>query len=251
MPCYDKKLESAREELVSAESPETDCVLTTTELEKWILENGLDLSLESEEVLDNLLSTGGEDEMDCSGTFETSGELVTLGDTDSIESDGYMSYLYRKICLQEGINLPGNSIPIQHGRNVDIKESWLTLQHGRRLHFAIVNGFRNIQGLVRKIKTRRCTYDYVEVMACPSGCLNGGGQLPVNHENKDELNYRMNESLLIQSSSNLVLSNAMSQCYSIYKDWIHDGPGSQNAMLYFSTTYKERKLLAGTSNIDW
>jgi hypothetical protein len=45
------------------------------------------------------------------------------------------------------------------------------------LRFALAYGFRNIQTIVRQIKTGRCAYDYVEVMACPSGCLNGGGQL--------------------------------------------------------------------------
>ena len=38
-------------------------------------------------------------------------------------------------------------------------------------------GFRNIQTLVQKMKRRACQYDFVEVMACPSGCLNGGGQV--------------------------------------------------------------------------
>ncbi len=45
------------------------------------------------------------------------------------------------------------------------------------LRFAAAYGFRNIQSLVRKVKLGRCEYDYVEVMACPGGCLNGGGQL--------------------------------------------------------------------------
>ena len=40
-------------------------------------------------------------------------------------------------------------------------------------------GFRNIQTLVQKLKRGVCEYDYVEVMACPSGCLNGGGQVCV------------------------------------------------------------------------
>ena len=40
----------------------------------------------------------------------------------------------------------------------------------------MANGFRNIQNLVQKMKRKRCTYDFVEVMACPSGCLNGGAQ---------------------------------------------------------------------------
>ena len=44
------------------------------------------------------------------------------------------------------------------------------------LRFASVYGFRNIQALVQKMKRHQCSYDYIEVMACPSGCLNGGGQ---------------------------------------------------------------------------
>ena len=45
------------------------------------------------------------------------------------------------------------------------------------LRGALVYGFRAIQNLVRKIKRGQCDYDFVEVMACPSGCLNGGGQV--------------------------------------------------------------------------
>lgn len=47
----------------------------------------------------------------------------------------------------------------------------------RVLHFAAAYGFRNIQNLVRKIKQGRCEYQFVEIMACPGGCLNGGGQI--------------------------------------------------------------------------
>jgi iron only hydrogenase large subunit-like protein len=48
------------------------------------------------------------------------------------------------------------------------------------LRFAQAYGFRNIQTLLRKVKPGLSPYDYVEVMACPSGCINGGGQLPPN-----------------------------------------------------------------------
>ena len=44
------------------------------------------------------------------------------------------------------------------------------------LRFALAYGFRNIQKVMRDIKRSRVNYDFVEVMACPSGCLNGGGQ---------------------------------------------------------------------------
>eukprot|EP00775_Hariotina_reticulata_P006631 gene6631-6859_t len=60
----------------------------------------------------------------------------------------------------------------------DLQELQLLGPDGQPLlRFAIAYGFRNIQTLVRKIKSGQCEYHYVEVMACPSGCLNGGGQL--------------------------------------------------------------------------
>ena len=45
------------------------------------------------------------------------------------------------------------------------------------LKFAAAYGFRNIQNIIRNIKRGKSDYDYVEIMACPSGCLNGGGQV--------------------------------------------------------------------------
>jgi iron only hydrogenase large subunit-like protein len=69
-------------------------------------------------------------------------------------------------------------LPFKVLRNADIQELQLLGADGQLLlRFAKAYGFRNIQSLVRKIKMGRCEYDYVEVMACPSGCLNGGGQI--------------------------------------------------------------------------
>ena len=43
--------------------------------------------------------------------------------------------------------------------------------------FVAAYGFQHIQNIIRKLKTQRCDYEYVELMACPSGCINGGGQI--------------------------------------------------------------------------
>ena len=51
------------------------------------------------------------------------------------------------------------------------------------LKFAQAYGFRNIQNVMRKIKQGKCDYDFVELMACPSGCLNGGGQIKLKEIN--------------------------------------------------------------------
>lgn len=62
-------------------------------------------------------------------------------------------------------------------RNPDFREVTLERQGEVLLRFAIANGFRNIQNLVQKLKRGKSMYHFVEVMACPSGCLNGGAQI--------------------------------------------------------------------------
>ena len=73
-----------------------------------------------------------------------------------------------------GKDLAGSDLEYKTLKNADFQE--ITLEHEGEvvLSFAIANGFRNIQNLVQKMKRKRCHYDFVEVMACPSGCLNGG-----------------------------------------------------------------------------
>lgn len=48
---------------------------------------------------------------------------------------------------------------------------------GVPLKFIQAYGFQHIQNIIRKLKTSKCDFEYVELMACPAGCLNGGGQL--------------------------------------------------------------------------
>ncbi|EOD33545.1 hypothetical protein EMIHUDRAFT_122872, partial [Emiliania huxleyi CCMP1516] len=57
-----------------------------------------------------------------------------------------------------------------------VAELTLTLEGRHALRFVRAYGFRNIQNVVRRVKTGRCAYHFVELMACPAGCANGGGQ---------------------------------------------------------------------------
>ena len=63
------------------------------------------------------------------------------------------------------------------GKNKDLKECQLVVNGQVVLRFASAYGFRNIQNIIRNIKRGKCEYEYIEVMACPGGCLNGGGQI--------------------------------------------------------------------------
>ena len=62
-----------------------------------------------------------------------------------------------------------------------------------KLKGARVYGFKNIQNLMRQIKSKRCKYQYVEIMACPSGCNNGGGQLKYENEKPKIVCQNLNE----------------------------------------------------------
>lgn len=83
-------------------------------------------------------------------------------------SGGYADYIYRyaaKNLFQE----PDAKLELKNLRNPDFQEAVLEKDGKVVLRFAVANGFRNIQNLVQKLKRGKCSYHYVEVMACPSG----------------------------------------------------------------------------------
>ena len=89
-----------------------------------------------------------------------------------------MEFIFRTAAEQLfNRQVPPGPLQMKTLRNADFKEVSLVINGQTVLRFAAAYGFRNIQTLVRKIKRQACEYDYVEVMACPSACLNGGGQI--------------------------------------------------------------------------
>jgi iron only hydrogenase large subunit-like protein len=76
-----------------------------------------------------------------------------------------------------GVELDASSpLPYKQVRNRDFQTVALAVDNKTVLNCAAVYGFRNIQSVIRQLKRGKCPYDFVEVMACPGGCLNGGGQ---------------------------------------------------------------------------
>lgn len=82
-----------------------------------------------------------------------------------------------------GVQDMSSNLHVQTVKNADFTEYTLKSSEGKPLlRFASAYGFRNIQNVVRKVKNNKCAYHFVEVMACPGGCINGGGQIPVPAE---------------------------------------------------------------------
>lgn len=171
MPCFDKKLEASRSDFKSPidGSQDVDCVLTPLELEEILGSEGVTLQDFERRKLDILTETGEEFDFPLSSHFGS-------------VSGGYAE------------NLLLAAVSETSGKNCDSKQSdigYSTLRNGdfielsikssgeiasKRPKFAIVNGFRNIQTIVQRLKRKALGYDYIEIMACPSGCINGGAQ---------------------------------------------------------------------------
>ncbi|KAL3451005.1 iron hydrogenase [Aspergillus insuetus] len=224
MPCFDKKLEASREELTDASwnnsSPgephtpvrDVDCVITSRELLSLASSRGISLSSLPMASLPQSLRTPFPDP--ALGAFLFSKSSSSRQTTDAGTSGGY---LYHVLLSFQARN-PGSEIVAQRGRNADVVEYSLVSPGGETIiKAARYYGFRNIQNLVRKLKPARASrlpgaraatgpasggrrqlvsrngaaslgndYAYVEVMACPGGCTNGGGQIRI--EDAREIN---------------------------------------------------------------
>jgi len=172
MPCYDKKLEAVR--FMIDENPEVDCVLATEELLLLLKEQNVDFLALPEVPLhgfleENPLKIGHGEQL----------PLTLAAPLDITGSGGYVDHIARVAAkLLLGIDDVENLEWKRAGtrRNVDLEQC--SISNGENsLNFLRAYGFQNIQNISRRIKSGKCKWDYIEFMACPSGCLNGGGQI--------------------------------------------------------------------------
>lgn len=182
--CHDKKLESIRPELAASpndlqggrEGREIDCVLTTGELVELMEEMKFDL-LAAEET-------------DLSSSFHPSSSSSQFGVAVGSGSDGYADFILR-VAAKEllNIDIPTDAAVFKKSsKSGDVRVATISNEDGsKQLRFATAYGFRSLQSILRKIRRGECSYDYIELMACPGGCNNGGGQLPPPMLSEDDL----------------------------------------------------------------
>lgn len=177
MPCFDKKLEASRQDFKNEYGQEVDCVLTPAELEQILEEEGVTLMDLEPRKLDILLETG----LDFDAPLTSHFGSASGGYAENIliaEASEYLKRTERD--LQEHLEY-------SVFKNDDFIELVLTgvesagIEPKISRRFAIVNGFRNIQTVVQRLKRNALRYDYIEIMACPSGCINGGAQCKPNY----------------------------------------------------------------------
>nr|CAG4643923.1 EOG090X05AC [Lepidurus arcticus] len=170
MSCFDKKLEASRDDFYdeTTESREVDIVITPVEIEQWMEEEKLTWSDITPTALDPMPCTYRK----CTRAEKLTQLIVSPGSG----SGGYAEFIFRFAAhALFGVIVP--EVEFKPLKNHDMLEAILEKDGEVLLRVAIANGFRNIQNLVQRLKRNKCTYDYIEVMACPSGCLNGGAQV--------------------------------------------------------------------------
>jgi len=169
MSCYDKKLEASRDSSLidDAQLPEVDCVLATVEIMQLITEQHIDFESLPESPLNP--------------KFHNVDEFGHLCGMYGGTSGGYLEFIFRYAAKQIW-NIEVDTIKYSNIRN-DFTEVTLEQNGKTLLKFARANGFRTIQNIVRRIKISKCEYDFIEIMACPGGCTNGGGQIRVDNQN--------------------------------------------------------------------
>ncbi len=152
MPCTAKKFEARREEFTDKDGNcYVDYVLTTQEVVRMIKEQGIRLTATAESKVDSPF-----------GEITGAGVIfgVTGGVTEAVlrHVAGYSPTAYESVRGLEGV-----------------KETSFKID-GSEVRIAVVSGLKNAADLIDKIKAGKVYYDLVEVMSCPGGCINGGGQ---------------------------------------------------------------------------
>lgn len=132
-------------------------------------------------------------------------------------------------------------------RNPDFRELILERNGEILLRFAIANGFRNIQNLVQKLKRSKQTYHYVEVMACPSGCLNGGAQNRPNTGTTPREMVMELEDLYKMLPQSMPDNDETRQIYNTFLGGMH----SDKAKALLHTSYHAVEKMNTALNIKW
>lgn len=186
MPCLAKKAEAARPELSQDEQANVDLVITTREFAQMLRELGLDLSALPESEFDNLMG-------------ESTGASVIFGTTGGV-IEAALRTAYEWLTGQELAEVEFTPLRGMEG----IREA--SVQVGdQQLKIGIAHGLGNARRLLENLRSGQAHYDAIEIMACPGGCIGGGGQ-PYHHGNMDVILKR--QQALYQEDRNKVRRKA-------------------------------------------
>lgn len=225
MPCTAKKFEIGREDQSAAGVPDVDYALTTRELARMIQRVGLRFRDLPKETFDNPMG-------------ESTGAAVIFGATGGV-MEAALRTAVETLTGEALENVEFTQVRGTQG----IKEASYNVA-GMEVKVAVASGLGNAKTLLNKVKSGEAQYHFIEIMGCPGGCVNGGGQpqQPGSVRNFTDIQGLRAKALYDQDAAMPIRKShenpAIQQLYAEYLGT----PGSHQAHKTLHTTYVKRSI---------
>ena len=225
MPCTAKKFEIGREDQNAAGVPDVDIAITTRELARLIRRCGISFTDLPDEKFDDPMG-------------ESTGAAVIFGATGGV-MEAALRTAVETLTGEELAKLDFTDVRGTEG----VKEASYNVA-GMDIRVAVASGLANARTLLNKVKSGEVQYHFIEIMGCPGGCVNGGGQPQVSGEVRNFTDvrairagvlYRNDEAKAIRKSHE---NPAIKK---LYEEYLGE-PGSHKAHEYLHTTYVKRTI---------
>ena len=224
MPCIAKKFERQREELKNNGYYNVDAVLTTRELARMIQQYHIDFTDLEESTFDSPMG-------------EATGAAAIFGTTGGV-MEAALRTAYETITKEELKNVDFEEVRGEKG----IKKATIDIQ-GNKIKVVVAHGLGNAQKILEEIKAGKADYQFVEIMACPGGCVMGGGQPIKDAKTRATVDVRALRAgalYSIDEKSKIRKSHENPILKQIYQDYLGK-PGSHKAHELLHTHYQKRE----------
>ena len=224
MPCTAKKFETKRDDQNAAGVPDVDIALTTRELARMIESAGIFFKHLPDEEFDTPFG-------------ESTGASTIFGATGGVMEAALRTAVEKLTGETLG------DVDFTAVRGMDgVKEAEYDVA-GKKIKVAVASGTKNAKVLMDQIKNGTSEYLFIEIMGCPGGCINGGGQ-PIQHavvRNFVDLKARRAEALYTADRNNAVRKSHENEAIkTLYTEFLGK-PGSHKAHDILHTSYVARK----------
>ena len=226
MPCTAKKYEINRDDQSAAGVPDLDATITTRELARLIKQAGIMFNDLPDEVCDSPLGTG-------------TGAAVIFGATGGVMEAALRTAVWKLTGKPESTPVEFTDVRGIEG----IKEATYNVA-GMEVKVAVASGLANAKALLKKVKSGEASYHFIEIMACPGGCVNGGGQIIQPSSVRSFTDIRAERAKVlydIDSANTLRCSHENPDIKVLYDEFLGE-TGSHKAHEVLHTTYKAKKL---------
>ncbi len=225
MPCTAKKFEVGRDDQSASGYADVDVSITTRELARMIKGAGINFKALPDEQFDNPLGEG-------------TGAAVIFGATGGV-MEAALRTAVKALTGEEAADPEFAEVRGMQG----VKEATYSVG-GLDIKVCVASGTKNAKAVMEKVKSGECDYTFIEIMGCPGGCINGGGQpqQPASvHQSVDIKALRA--SVLYKSDENnaVRVSHENSAVKRVYDEFFGE-PGSHKAHEVLHTSYVKRSL---------